>query len=145
MSKKNIRFWFVIFTILSWIGMLTPIGIWVGINFNKYIVQKSGLSVTTGGILAVLFIVLLLKYGIKKFGKIFWMTMLLVIVYCLDTVIVDALPLTFFTWLGTVIFSVLEMPAKYFKNKLDVYVNEEIRVIARNTTSNVPTKTSGRC
>lgn len=143
MSKGKLKFWWLIFTLVAWVAMLTPISVWIGINFEKYVVQKSGFSVTTGGILAVLFIVLLLKYGIKKFGKIFWMTLLLVIVYCLDTIIIDALPLTFFTWIGTCLFTVFEIPAKYFKNKLDVYTNEEIRVIARTTTET--TKTNGRC
>lgn len=141
MSKKKFRKWYFLFLGLAWIGLLAPLSIWVGINFEKYIVQKSGFSVTTGGILAVLFVVLLLKYGIKKFGKVFWMTMLLMIVYCLNTIIVDALPLTFFTWLGALLYSVFEVPKNYFKNKLNVYVDEEIRTEARNTTTeNTETK-----
>lgn len=134
MSKKKFKKWYILFLILAWIGLIAPISIWVGINFDKYVVQKSGFSVTTGGALAVLCVVLLLKYGIKKFGKVFWMTMLLMIVYCLDTIIVDALPLTFFTWLGALIYSIFEIPMKHFKNKLNIYVDEEIRVTARKTT-----------
>lgn len=137
MSKKKYTKWYVIFLILAWIGLITPISVWIGINFENYVVNKNGFSVTTGGILAVLFVVLLLKYGIKKFGKVFWMTMLLGIVYLLDTIIVDALPLTFFAWLGALLYSLFEIPAKHFKNKLNVYVNEEIRVEARNTTQDV--------
>lgn len=145
MSKKSLRTWYWLFAILSWIALLTPISIWIGINFEKYVVQKSGVSVTVGGILAVLFVVLLLKYGIKKFGKVFWMSMLLVIVYCLNTIIADMLPLTFFTWLGALMHSVLDIPAKYFKRKLEVYTNEEVRVVARNTTTTEVTNTNGRC
>ena len=150
MSKKKFRKWYWIFNILAWISLLTPLAVWIGINFDKYVVQKSGFSVTIGGVLAVLSVVLLLKYGIKKFGKVFWMSILLVIVYCLDTIITDALPIVFFTWLGVLLFSILEKPAKYFKDKLDVYVNEEIRVEARNTTttqttSNRTTNINGRC
>lgn len=145
MSKKSLRTWYLMFAILSWIALLTPISIWIGINFDKYIVQKSGVSVTVGGVLAVLFVVLLIKYGIKKFGKVFWMSMLLVIVYCLDTIIVDMLPITFFTWLGALMFSILDLPTKYFKKKLEVYTNEEVRVIARTTTETTQTTTSGRC
>lgn len=144
MNKKKFRRWYRFFLGLAWIGLLTPIGIWIGINFDKYIVQKSGFSVTTGGALAVLFVVLLLKYGIKKFGKVFWMTLLLAIVYCLDTIISDALPLTFFTWLGAILFSVFEMPKNYFKRKLNVYVDEEIREDARTTTREIKTKTVER-
>lgn len=145
MSKKSLRTWYVIFLILSWIALLTPISVWIGINFDKYVVQKSGVSVTIGGILAVLFVVLLLKYGIKKFGKVFWMSLLLVIVYCLDTIIADMLPLTFFTWLGALMYSLLDLPAKYFKRKLEVYTNEEVRVVARNTATTEITNTNGRC
>ena len=146
MSKKKFRAWYVIFAVLSWISLLTPISIWIGINLDKYIVNKNGLTVSTGGILAVLFVVLLLKYGIKKFGKVFWMTMLLVIVYCLNTIIVDAFPLTFFTWLGAVLYSVFEIPMKYFKNKMTVYVDEEIRTVARQSAVvEEPKRKSGRC
>lgn len=144
MSKKKFKKWYYLFLGLAWIGLLTPISIWIGINFDKYIVQKSGFSVTTGGALAVLFVVLLLKYGIKKFGKVFWMTLLLMIVCCLDTIISDALPLTFFTWLGAILFSVFEMPKNYFKRKLNVYVDEEIREDARTTTRETKTKTVER-
>jgi hypothetical protein len=150
MSKKKFKKWYLIFLILSWIALITPLAVWIGINFDKYVVQKSGFSVTIGGVLAVLSVVLLLKYGIKKFGKVFWMSILLAIVYCLDTIITDALPIVFFTWLGVLLFSIIEKPAKYFKNKLDVYVDEEIRVEARNTTTTKTTNTrttnrSGRC
>jgi TRAP-type uncharacterized transport system fused permease subunit len=147
MSKKKFRLWYWIFNILAWIGLLTPLSIWIGLNFDKYVVQKSGFSVTTGGILAVLFIVLLLKYGIKRFGKWFWMSMLLAIVYCLDTVIHDALPLTFFAWLGVLLFTILGQPAKYFKHKLNVYVDEEVRTTARSATQTTAVKrnTNGRC
>ena len=140
MSKKKFRKWYVLFLILAWAGLLTPIGIWIGLNFDKYIMQKSGFSVTTGGALAVLFIVLLLKYGIKKFGKVFWMTLLLMIVLCLDTIIADALPLTFFTWLGAILYSFFEIPKNHFKSKLNVYINEEIRVEARKSAEETPTK-----
>jgi hypothetical protein len=153
MNKKKFRKWYWIFSILSWISLLTPLAVWIGINFDKYVVQKSGFSVTVGGVLAVLSVVLLLKYGIKKFGKVFWMSILLVIIYCLDTIIVDALPITFFTWLGTLLFSILEKPAQYFKEKYNVYVNEEIRVDARNSATTTTSSTTekrlinvnGRC
>lgn len=140
MSKKKFKKWYVFFLVLAWVGLLTPISVWVGINFDKYVMNKSGFSVTTGGALAVLFIVLLLKYGIKKFGKVFWMTLLLMIIYCLDTIIADALPLTFFTWIGALLFSLFEMPKNYFKHKLNVYVDEEIREDARKSTKEVPVK-----
>lgn len=145
MNKKSFKSWYIIFSVLAWIGLLAPLGFWIGVNFDKYVVQKSGFSVTTGGILAVLFVVLLLKYGIKRFGKVFWMSLLLAIVYCLDTIIVDMLPITFFAWLGALIFSIFELPAKHFKKKLDVYVNEEIRVVARNTATTQNINTNGRC
>jgi hypothetical protein len=140
MSKKKFKKWYLFFLVLAWVGLLTPISVWVGINFDKYVMNKSGFSVTTGGALAVLFIVLLLKYGIKKFGKVFWMTLLLMIIYCLDTIIADALPLTFFTWIGALLFSLFEMPKNYFKHKLNVYVDEEIREDARKSTKEVPVK-----
>jgi hypothetical protein len=147
MNKSKFIKWYLMFITLAWIGLLTPISVWIGINFDKYIIQTSGLTVTTGGILAVLFIVLLLKFGLKRFGKVFWMTMLLVIVMCLESIIVDALPLTFFTWLGVLIYTILEKPAHYFKNKLTVYTNEEVRVNARVNTTKQETsiKRSGRC
>ena len=149
MSKSKFRKWYFIFIVLAWVGLLTPISIWIGINFNKYIVQTSGLTVTTGGALAVLFVVLLIKFGVKRFGKVFWMTLLLMIVLCLESIITDALPLTFFTWLGTMIYTILEKPAHFFKGKLTVYVNEEIREEARtNAKQTKKTETSiksGRC
>lgn len=152
MTKKKTRKWYFFFLIISWVVLFMPIGIWIGINFNDYIIQKSGITVSIGGVIAGLLVFLLIKYGVGKFHKIVWMSALLLSVFCLDTIIADALPITFFAWLGVLLFSILEIPTKHFKNKLAVYSDEATRTTARKeiieeqeTINLRKTKINGRC
>lgn len=145
MKKKKFKFWYWFYKTLSYIGLFTPLLVLVIMNFDKYFAQnKAGLSVGTGGILAILLGVLLVNVGFKKFNKVFWSTAFLVCVYCLNSVIQDALSITFTFWLGTIIYWLFEMPTNHYKKLLDIYVNEEIRVIARNETSNKDYNILGR-
>lgn len=125
MSKKKYRKFYFLFLILSWICLFTPILIVIIINWDRYFIQKSGWSVGMGGVLAVLLVVLLLKYGSKKFNRIFWSTAFLIVVICLNSIIQDALILSFTFWLGTLLFTILEIPTNYFKKRYDIY-NEAI-------------------
>lgn len=136
MKKKKIRFWYWSFKVLAYIGLFSPLLILIIMNWNKYFVSnKAGLSVGTGGVMAILIGVLLVKVGFKKFNKVFWSTAFLLCVYCLNSVIQDALPITFTFWLGTLIFFIFEMPMNHFKKLLNIYVDEETRVVARDETN----------
>lgn len=100
-------------------------------NWDKYFIQKSGWSVGMGGVYAVLLVVLLLKYGSKKFNRVFWTTSMLVVVYCLNSIIQDMLLLTFVFWVGTIAFTILEIPTNYFKKRYNIYNEAMIREQAK--------------
>ena len=144
MNKKRIKFLRDLFAIISYALLFLPITVWILLNVDKYFVHKSGMTVGMGGIMAILFIVLLLKYGFKKFNKVFWVSFLLATVFCLNTIIVDLLPITFFAWVGVVLFAIFEIPMNYYKRKYETYSEEEIRVHVRNEYSDTY-KGNGRC
>lgn len=131
MSKKKIRILYFSFEIISWVCLFTPLLVVIIMNWDKYFVQKSGWSVAMGGVYAILLIVLLLKFGSKKFNKIFWITSLLIVVYCLNSIIQDMLLLTFVSWIGGVAYWILEFPKNYFKKRYDTYIDEVRREQAR--------------
>lgn len=144
MSKKRIKFLRDLFSIISYTLLFLPIVVWVLLNVDKYFVHKSGMTVGMGGIMAILFIILLLKYGFKKFSKVFWVSFLLAIVFCLNTIVVDLLPITFFAWIGVILFAIFEIPMNYYKRRYETYSEEEIRVHVRNEHSNTY-EGNGRC
>lgn len=144
MNKKRIKFLRDLFAIISYALLFLPITVWILLNVDKYFVHKSGMTVGLGGIMAILFIVLLLKCGFKKFNKAFWVSFLLAIVFCLNTIIVDLLPITFFAWVGVILFAIFEIPMNYYKRKYETYSEEEIRVHVRNEYSDTY-KGNGRC
>lgn len=146
MSKKKFKQGYYAFLTVAWVGMFAPITVWICMNLDKYFVHKSGMTVGMGGILAALFVVLLLKYGIKRFGPVFWMGLLFAISYCLESIITDIVPLSLCAFIGSLIFAVFSLPAKHFKKKLDTYTDEEIRQVVRTQPkTEVTYKGNGRC
>lgn len=136
MSKKKIKSLKNLFSFIAYVLLFLPLGIWVALNADKYFVHKSGMSVGMGAIMAVLFIILLLKYGFKKFNKVFWISFLLAIVACLNTIVEDLLPITFFAWIGVILFSIFEIPINYYRKKYNTYEDEETRTYVRNNNIN---------
>lgn len=121
--------------VLAWILLFSPLSGVVIKNWNKYfLTNKAGFSVATGGVLAILLVVLLLKYGAKKFGKLFWATALLVCVWSLNSIIQDALVLTLAFWIGACCYSICEFPRNYYKKRLDAWNEEVVKTYAREET-----------
>ena len=133
MSNKKLKLFKNLFTALAYIGLFTPITIVLIKNFDIYITEnKSAFSVGIGGVLAILSIVLLAKYGFKRLNKVFWSTMLWVIVICLETILKDAVVIVTAVEIGVVAFVIFEMPMNYFKKRCEVRRNEVDRIIANN-------------
>ena len=130
--QKKLRIKVVIFYAISYICLLTPLLVLCIINRDAYFVRnKSGLSVAFGGMLSVLFAVLLMKQGLKKINKALSATMLLVIVWCLQSIINDMLAVVFCYWLGICLFTIFEIPAKHYHKDLRVYHEVAIKDVAR--------------
>jgi hypothetical protein len=113
-------------------------------NWDIYFAKnESAFNVSLGGILVLLTIVLLMKYGVKKFKPIFWFGMLFVITFCLQTIITDLVAITFFVLIGVTWFTIFEMPMKHYKKLLYAYTDESVRTFARETTKEK--SFGGRC
>lgn len=131
--KRKIIFLKYLFMFLSYLGLFLPLIIMFGINWNNYIVQKEGLSVTFGGMIFCIMIILALKFGFKKFNGLFWSTLMLIVVYSMNSIIQDLLPLTFCFWIGTIIYKVLEIPANYYTKRCKTILEETDRTYTRET------------
>lgn len=138
MSKKKIRFLYFLFSMIMYIGLFAPLITWVVKNFDEYfIMNKSGLSVGLGGVISAIAIVLLMKKGFKSFNAIFWCTLLLVVVYCFNTIIKDVLPITFCAWIGCIWKEIFIKPTNYYKHLLTTYTEEVNRTYARERTRRI--------
>lgn len=136
MSNKKLFLLKNLFTVLAYIGLFLPITIVLIKNFDVYFAEnKSAFSVGMGGILAILGVVLLSKYGFKKFNKVFWSTVLWVMVVCLDTILKDAVIIVTAVEIGVVAFVIFEQPMLYFKKRCEIRNNEVDRIIANDEYS----------
>lgn len=147
MSKKKLVFLKFLFITLSYAGLFLPLIIMFGMNWDKYIVQKEGLSVSFGGMTFCLMLILAMKFGFKKFNELFWSTLLLITIYSLNSIIQDALPLTFCFWLGTVIYKIFEIPMNYYKKRCATIIEETDRTYTRERVKKEiqNQEESGRC
>lgn len=138
MSKKKIRFLYYLFAMIMYVGLFAPLLFWVIKNFDIYFVtNKSGLSVGLGGVISGIAIALLMKKGFKSFNAIFWATLFLIIVYCLNSVIKDLLPITLCAWIGSLWKEIFALPTKYYRHLLLTYSEEENRTYARERTRRI--------
>jgi len=142
-TKKKYRKFKWLFYSFAWIALFTPLLTLIIVNHKEYLTMKSGWSLSFGGVLVVLYVVLLLKVGIPKIHKVAWVGMLLVIVVALDKVLDNIQVLTLMAFIGTCGYSIFEIPAKYFAKRLDTYVNEEDRMIAREEITEYREKNRG--
>ena len=130
--RKSLRRKKLLFYAIAYICLLTPMLTLCIINRDVYFVKnKGGFSVGLGGMMSGVFIVSLMKTGFKKLNKAMSASMLLVIVWCFETIINDLLAIVFCYWLGIMLFTVFEIPAKHYKNNLTIYNNEVIKDTAR--------------
>jgi hypothetical protein len=144
MRKGKLRLLYALFTTLAYGGLFAPITTLLIMNRDVYFIKnESSLSVSLGGILVLLTIVLLMKYGVKKIKPIFWAGILFVITYCLDSIIKDLVSITFFVLIGVSIFTIFQMPMNHFKRLLNSYTDEQVRTYARETT--IEQSFGGRC
>lgn len=131
MSNKKVSLLRWLFTLTAYIGLFTPIVVVLIKNFDIYFTEnKSAFSVGIGGILLFLGIVLLLKYGFKTINKLFWSTLFLIVIVCLDTILQDAVVIATAIEIGVVAFVIFEIPMNYFKKRCEVRRNEKDRMIA---------------
>lgn len=144
MSKWKLTLLYNLFLIIAYGGLFAPITYLLIANWDIYFAKnESAFNVSLGGILVLLAIVLLMKYGVKKFKPIFWSGLLFVITFCLDSIIKDLVAITFFVLIGVAWFTIFQMPLKHYKKLLGAYTDETVRTHARET---VKEKTyGGRC
>lgn len=133
MTSKKLNLLKRLFTGAAYIGLFTPIIVVLIKNFDVYFTEnKSAFSVGIGGVLLGLGIVLLLKYGFKRVNKVFWSTLFWVIIFCLETILKDAVVIATAIEIGVVAFVIFEMPMNYFKKRCEIRRNEVDRMIAND-------------
>lgn len=131
MNNKKLTLLKNLFTILAYVSLFTPIIVVLINNFDVYFTEnKSAFSVGVGGILAILSIVLLAKYGFKRINKVFWSTILWIIVVCTETILKDAVVIATAVEIGVVLFVIFEIPMNYFNKRCEIRRNEVDRIIA---------------
>ena len=136
MSKGKLRLFKWIFCTIAYVALFTPLLVVIIANFDKYFVQKSGLSVTLGGVLSCFYILLLIKVGFKNLSAVFWAGGLWVITYCLESILTDSLRIVTAFLIGVIFFKIFDLPKNYFSRRLEAYEDEEIRTHARNNINN---------
>lgn len=144
MSKKKISLLFILFAILSYVGLFLPITFYIIKQWDTFFIHKEGMTVSLGFILCSIMVVLLTRIGFKKIKGIIWATLFMISVVCLNPVIAQLKNLSFVFWIGVVIFTIFEMPMSYFKGLLKSYVDEGVRTRSREEIKkNI--QTNGRC
>lgn len=131
-TKKGLFVKQLTFYIIGFICLFTPLIILSIVNFDKWFASnKDAFSVGAGGFLVAIFTVLLVKVGFKKLHKMVWFSFMLLIIFCLNSIIQDALVICFVSWIGVGLFSIFEVPAKHYKRLYLTWTDEEVRVEAR--------------
>lgn len=135
MSKGNLRLFKWLFGGFAYLSLFLPLICVVILKFDTYFAQKSGLSVTLGGVIAIFYVFLLVKVGFKKLNAIFWAGGLWVITYCFESILHDSLRVVTAFLFGVILFKILAIPMNYFARRLESYEDEEIRTHARNNVN----------
>lgn len=128
MSKKQLRLWKYFFGGVSFVLLFLPLFIICVIYRKEFFTQNvGGFTVGLGGCLAVGYVIVLIKIGFQKVNPIINTGMLVVIMYCLQTILNRGFILSLGLFGGVVAFEILQCPYNYFKKLLDAYVTEEVR------------------
>lgn len=128
MSKKQLRFWKYFLGGISYILLFLPLFIICIIYRKEFFTQNvGGFTVGLGGCLAVGYLVVLIKIGFQKINPIISTGMLVVVMYCLQTILNRGFILSLGLFGGVVMFEIIQLPYNHFKKLLEVYVTEEVR------------------
>ena len=132
MSKKKMRFWKYFFEALSYIMLFLPILIICIVYKDEFFTRNvGGITVGLGGALAIVYFCVLIKIGFQKINPIITTAVLMLVMYCLQTILNRGFILSVGLFAGVVAFEILQMPYKYFTKLVDVYVSEEVREYVR--------------
>lgn len=128
MNKKQLRLWKYFFGGISYILLFLPLFIICIIYRKEFFTQNvGGFTVGLGGCLAVFYFIIAIKIGLQKINPIITTGVLVVVVYCLQTILNRGFILSLGLFGGVVMFEILQLPYNHFKKLLDVYVSEEVR------------------
>ena len=128
MSKKQLRFWKYFFGLLSYILLFLPLFIICIVYRHEFFTKNvGGFTVGLGGILAVIYIVILIKIGFQKINPIISTAVLVVVMYCLQTILNRGFILSIGLFAGVVAFEVLQLPYKHFSKLVEAWITEEVR------------------
>lgn len=132
MSKKRLRIWKYFFLVLSYILLFLPIFIICIVYHKEFFTQNvGGITVGLGGALACVYIVVLIKIGFQKINPIISTAILVVVMYCLQTILNRGFILSIGLFAGVTAFEITQMPYKHFAKLTEVYVSEEVREYVR--------------
>lgn len=128
MSKGKLRFLKYLFLTLAYVCLFLPLFI-ICIVYREEFFHKNveGFTVGMGGILAVVYFAVLFKVGFKKIHPTVTCGVLILISYCLQTILNRAVVLSIGLFVGVAVYSILMIPEKYFAKMLETYIDEEVR------------------
>lgn len=128
MSKKKLRFLKYLFLVLSYILLFLPLFIICLIYKDEFFTKNvGGFTVGLGGALFVVYVIVLIKIGFQKINPIISTAILVVVMYCLQTILNRGFILSVGLFAGVVCFEILQLPYKHFAKLTEAYVTEEVR------------------
>lgn len=132
----------VILEIISFILLVAPLGILIWVNNEKWIQsQFQGQKLGFGFILAVVFILCLLRGAFKDLDKrlttVMSLAVMLVFVWCIDSIIQDLKWIILCSIIGYICYIVVNSFAKYYLNYVKNYNAEKAHIDARNDVEDV--------
>lgn len=137
------RKWF--FKILSMIALFLPMVLLVIIRRKVYFVENTNAySVGIGGIIVIIFTILLCKVGFKKMHPVAWAGFIVAIVQCFYSIIQDIRPISWAFFIGVALYSILSIPTNYYTKILDTWVDEEVRTVVREQKRKTEENIGGR-
>lgn len=132
LNKRNLFIKKWTFKILSFVGLFLPMVLLVLIRRKTYITENPhAWSIGVGGIAIVFFTILLCKVGFKKLHPVAWAIFIVLIIQCFYSIIQDIRPISYVFATGVALYSIFEIPMKYYTRLYGIWTDEEVRMVVR--------------
>ena len=148
MSKRKLRTLKYSFLILSYLLLFAPLFVICIIYREEFFTKNvGGFTVGLGGALAVVYIMVLIKIGFNKISPVISTGILVIVMYCLQTILSKGFILSIGLFAGVTLYEIVQMPYKHFAKLTEAYVTEEIKMYVREKPRKMVIKEeeSGRC
>jgi hypothetical protein len=124
-----------IFTILSFIVLITPTLVLFGVNYDQWVVSGESTKISMGVLIGLLYAIMVMRGALKevsaKFATLLSMFTFLAIVWFLDSVIEDLFWVILTTIIGYIFYIGVSTIGQRHLAEHKAYQDEKVRVKAR--------------